>query len=552
MESRPTVRHLEVWPETGTVPRTATVILIQLEGKRHRKADNMHWRKRVTINLFATWGDHVVGMVICLVLMPFSLRVLGDGNYGLWVFVNAFAGYSGLLNLGFGQTICRYFATYRAQGDTERENRVVNLIGAIYLGLGGVALIIAGVAAWLAPVLWPQQLVSITELRTVILLLGVNAAIAIVGSLFGGVLIGLQRWDLERAILTSSGIARLALTLMFLHHESGLLTLAWITVATTLVENIGLVLTALRKAPELRFGRRYLSRETLRECVQFSGFSLLDSLAGKLVENTDSIVIGIVLGPLAIVPFNVATRLCQAISKPLQLIGQICLPQAGAYHASGETQLLRELLTKGMGLAWLLVTGYFIGTWYFGPLLMETWLHKSYPESQMLLLVLLFAQLVGTPMKVVSGVLYGMGEPRRPALSYLTEALAKVALSLLLIYPFGLLGAAISTAIPMIVVELGVLLPFALRRLKLPLVRVWNETIAPQLLPLSALWAYSAIVTATISPTPGWPKLLAIAGGGAVVLGTVWMLQRVFVRAQHRKWLQTNPSHSDAESSAAL
>ena len=297
----------------------------------------------------------------------------------------------------------------------------------------------------------------------------------------------------------------------------------------------------------MRFGKRYLSRETLRECLHFSGFSLLDSLAGKLVENTDSIVIGIILGPLAIVPYSIATRLCQAIVKPLQLIGQICLPQAGEYHASGQVHLLRELLTKGMGLAWLLITGYFIGAWYFGPLLMETWLHKSYPESQMLLMVLLFAQLVGTPMKVVSGVLYGMGEPRRPALSYLTEALAKVALSLLLIYPLGLLGAAISTAIPMIFVELGMLLPFALRRLALPLERVWKETIAPQLLPLGALWAYSEIVIANVSSAPGWPKLLGIAGGGAVVLGTVWMLQRLVMRARHRTWLEANLPQPDAE-----
>ncbi len=512
----------------------------------------MNWRKRVTINLLATWGDHVVGMAICLVLMPFTLRVLGDGNYGLWVFVNAFAGYSGLLNLGFGQTINRYFAAYRAQGDSERESRVVNLIGAIYLVMGAVAMTIAAIAAWFAPIWWPQQLVSVTELRQVILLLGVNAAISLVGSVFGGVLIGLQRWDLERAILTTSGIARFTLTLAFLHLESGLLILAWITVATTLVENVGLVLTALWKAPELRFGRRYLCRETLHECLHFSGFSLLDSLAGKLVENTDSIVIGVVMGPLAIVPFTVASRLCQAIVKPLQMIGQICLPQAGAYHASGQTSLLRELLTKGMGFAGLLITGYFIGAWYFGTLLMETWLHKSYPESQMLLMVLLFGQLVGTPMKVASGVLYGMGEARRPALSYLTEAVAKVSLSLLLIYPLGLVGAAISTAIPMIFVELGMLLPFALRRLALPLERIWKETIGPQLLPLGALWAYSAIVISNVSTAPSWFKILAIAGGGAVVLGTVWLLQRGIVRARHRKWTAANPPLADAESSAAL
>ncbi len=513
----------------------------------------MNWRKRITINLLATWGDHVIGLAVCLVLMPFTLRILGDDHYGMWVFINAIAGYSGLLNLGFGQTLSRYVSAYHAQGDSERLNRVVNLIGVIYLATSTLAVTIAAVVAWLAPTLWPQSLIPATEMRLVILLLGINTAIGILGSVFGGVLLGLQRWDLERAMLVSSSLARFGLTLFFLtNRESGLLMMALITLGTTLVENGGLVWAASRQAPELRFGRRYLSRETFHECAHFGTFSMLDMVAAKVIENTDSIVIGCVLGPAAIVPYNVASRLCQLIVKPLQLIGQICLPQAGAYHATGQIHMLRELVTKGMGLALLLIAGYFIGASFFGPMLMQTWLGKTYHDAQLLMMVMLSAQLVGTPMKVVSGVLYGMGDARRPALTYILEAFGKLMLSLLLIVPFGLVGAAIATAVPMVLVELGLLLPYALHQLQLPVRRLWREAIAPQLLPLVALWVYSAIVTAQVSPGPGWPKLIAISAGGAVVIGTVWLLQRMLLQARHRKRIEASAPLVEANNSAAI
>ena len=56
----------------------------------------MGFRKRVTINLLATWGDHVIGLAVGLILMPLVLGVLGDAQYGMWIFINSIAGYSGL------------------------------------------------------------------------------------------------------------------------------------------------------------------------------------------------------------------------------------------------------------------------------------------------------------------------------------------------------------------------------------------------------------------------------------------------------------------------
>ena len=264
---------------------------------------------RLKINLLASWGDHVIGLLIGLFLMPFVLNTAGDEQYGLWLFICSIAGYSGLMNLGFGETISRFVAHHHEKNDITQINRVVNVIGAIYLGMSGLVLAIAGIVAWLAPSFYHGSIISISELRTVILLLGANVAVGMTGSVFGGIITGLQRFDLERGFRSVAGIVRLVLTVVLLQEEHALSTLATVFLITTLAENAGYLSVVFRQLPGLKFGTRFLYRETLNECFAFSMFAFLDALSEKLIDATDTIIIGAFFGTKYIVPYYVAHRL---------------------------------------------------------------------------------------------------------------------------------------------------------------------------------------------------------------------------------------------------
>lgn len=473
---------------------------------------------KLKINLLASWGDHIVGIVIGLFLMPFVLNTVGDGQYGLWLFICSIAGYSGLLNMGFGETISRFVAHHHAKGEIDRINQVINVIGAVYLGICFLVAAAAGVLAWAAPFLYDWGTTPINELRWVFLLLGLNVGIGIVGNVSGGVLVGLQRMDLERGFRTISGIARLIMTCVFLQHEHALLTLAIIFLATTLIENAGHMFLMFRQLPGLKISPKYWSMATLKECSGFSIFALLDGLAGKLIDATDTIVIGIVFGSRYIVPYYVAHRLTAFIVQPLQIIGLVAMPRGAELEAGAHDGQLRVLVRKGLGLSFLLMGGFFIGAWYFGGQVLEAWIGRTYAESHTLLLVLLAAQLIATPMHVLRGVLFGMGHVKVPAILYFIEAIANIGLTLLLVKPFGLLGVALGTAIPIVLVELTVMMPYALKKLGYSMPEFARSILLPLILPLLALWSYSIIVVATWPIASTWLSVLLVAGGGGIVL----------------------------------
>ena len=110
--------------------------------------------------------------------------------------------------------------------------------------------------------------------------------------MFGGVLMGLRRFDLERSVSLTADLFKLGFILLFLRSEWGVLTMALITLAISIVENTSYVVLACRQLPQLRVGRAYLSREVLRECGTFSTMAFLNGIAYQLTFATDSVVIG--------------------------------------------------------------------------------------------------------------------------------------------------------------------------------------------------------------------------------------------------------------------
>ena len=481
---------------------------------------------RLKINLMASWADHTIGLLIGLCLMPFVLNTAGDEQYGLWLYICSIAGYSGLMNLGFGETVSRFVARHHENNDIDQINRIVNAIGMVYVGMVLVVVALAGCLVWCAPLLYHGDVIGIRELQTVIGLLGANVVVSLLGSVFGGVLTGLQRFDLERGFRSLSGIVRLLLTLALLQKEHALSTLAAIFLATTLVENIGYLTVVFRQLPGLKISPRFINRQTLRECSAFSLFAFLDTVSEKIIDATDTIVIGLFFGMNSIVPYYVAHRLTMFITMPMRQIGAVAMPRGAQLDAGQNDDRIRILVQKAAGFSLLIAGAFFIGAWFFGDLVLQAWVGRRFSESHMILLVLLGSQVIATPMDVLRRVLFGMGKVGFPSVLYFSEAVANLVLTLLLLPHLGLLGVAIGTAIPIVTLELAVLLPYAMKVLDFRPAVFLRRVITPQLVPLAALLGYSSLVWVNIPVDGAWLPVLAVSAGGGVVLAATWVVSQ--------------------------
>ncbi len=491
----------------------------------------------VTRNVLASWGTHASNLVIGFFLTRYTLDVLGVSTYGSWLLINSIASYSGLLYCGLGETISRYVAKYHSEGNPHRINQVVTLVLSIYLGMGGVAFLLAGVlcltAGWWGG--WTGD--ELFEARITILILGLNVAVGMAGSVFGGVLHGLRRFDLERGIGFTFDLVRLVLFLVLLSNRYGLVTIALIYLIVAVGENLSYIILARRILPTLAVGPSLLSRNVLKECGQFSSMAFVGVVASQLINATDTIIIGLLLGKEAIVPYYFGLRLMQFARQPIDKIAHICMPTAGALQSALDQAKRNRFLVKTLGIVMLLTGGAFIGAWFFAADVLKLWVGskltgEDLAQSHRILIVLLGAQLIALPCGILRAFLFGSGHVRVPAFIYLGEAICNLGLSIALCLTYGIEGVAWGTTIPVVVFELGVLVPYALKRLQVSLWRIAEEALLPQFVPLLALLAYSIMVSNHSWSHGDWRALFAVSISGAGILGaTLWLSRKLNQRA---------------------
>ena len=481
-------------------------------------------------NILASWVAHFVMVAIGFVMLPFVRNSLAPGAYGVWVFINTLSGYTGLLYLGFGATICRYVAKHVAKEEWTELNQVTSTIFCVYACMAGLVLLFAGGLCVAAPSLnrWGQQPVG--EVQAVILINGLSTAIGMIGSVYGGILIGTQRVGLKRSIEVGAGVLRFFLAIGCLKLRPELTTLSLLFCGVTVLENLLMARLAYCQVPTLQLRRSHISRKTLHECLAFSGYSAVGLMAEQLIYLTDTVVIGFALGTNQVEPYYIALRICQMIQEPIARIGEVVLPRAGQLHSQGKHTELAQVVQRLVALTFVLVAGFFIGSAYFGGMLIRTWIGTGLEQSHRVLLILLAAQIVALPMVVLRKAMLGMGIVRVPSLIDIAEAVANLALSLALVFQWGIEGVAWGTFMPLVFVELLVFLPYACRQVAVRKRDLLQRSILPCLAPLAALWVFCEFVHRRGYPD-GWFTLLSVAAaGGVVLLATgypiVWLMQQ--------------------------
>jgi len=468
-------------------------------------------------NVLAGWISHLITVLIGFFLMPFIIRVIGDSQYGAWIFINAFAGYSGVIYSGFGATICRYVADLSTRKEWDKLNGIVSSIQAVYLCTATLIMTLCGIMMLVAPYLSEWEGLSISEVRWAMLLVGLSFSLGMAGSVFGGVLIGIQRLDLKRSIETLSVVLRAVLAVYFLQQQSGLITLGIIFFAITVVDTVLSYILAHRQLPELHVSLKNASWDSLKECSSFTGFNALALVAEYLIFYTDKVVIGIVLGPIAVTVYQIGLRIAEMVRIPVIQIGEAVLPKAGELNASESNDAIGSLVARAMGLGLLFTGAFFIGVTYFGDVFITTWMGESYPQSYQVLAILLGSQVIALPMMISRKALLGMGHVRVPAYIDLLEAALNLVISLILIQFWGILGVAWGTLIPVVGVELFVFLPYAMKELRIGRRHLVSQIVAPQIPALLCLLAFCHLADEYVTK-PGWLPVLSVAAVGGVVL----------------------------------
>ncbi len=389
-----------------------------------------------------TYVSMTVVLLVGMWLTPFYLRHLTVDRYGLWLVGAQMLAYLMLLDVGVVAIVPREtaYATGRSGGACGADVPAI-VSDALHIAFWQTPLVaIAAAIIWIGmPDRWQPLAAPLAwVLITFVVLFPLRIAPA--------VLQGLQDLAfLSRLQLAVWGVTTVCSVLLVLNGW-GLSALAAGWIAGQLASSVASLLrlaivhrAAIPKrlhAPGWARAKEYLSR---------GGWVSLSQIAQVLLNGTDVLVIGLLLGPAAVVVYACTGKLVAVLANQPQVLTQAAAPALAELRTGGTPDSLRRVsaaLTQAMLFVSGLIACAIIAanrpfvTWWVGP--------QQFGGLRLTLLLTAVMLLRHWSTTMVY-TLFAFGRERRIAITSVTDGLLTGVAAVVLIRQLGIAGAPLAS-----------------------------------------------------------------------------------------------------------
>jgi O-antigen/teichoic acid export membrane protein len=156
------------------------------------------------------------------------------------------------------------------------------------------------------------------------------------------------------------------------------------------------------------------------------------------------------LSASAITYFNIGSRIVNYAGEVVTALAQNVLPMASQSEATGNMDRLRKVFVAGNRFCAFTIFPITAALLILGKSVIEVWVGKKYIATSYPVLVILIIPTTLLYAQAASGrILFGISKHRTWAFVTLTEGICNLILSILLVRPYGIVGDAFGTAIPL-------------------------------------------------------------------------------------------------------
>jgi O-antigen/teichoic acid export membrane protein len=442
------------------------------------------------------YASQVITVAVGFWLVPFLLFRIGQQEYGLWLVGTQILFYLGMLDFGVVALLPREtaFATGRARSIEDATDLPV-IIGqtARIVAWQTPLVALAAIIAWfIIPSEWEP-------LRHPIGVVLVAFVLAFPLRIFGAVLNGLQDFGFLGKTSIVAYVASTALTVGLVLAGMGLYALAFGWAALQLIVAAaswyrlhthfpGVMPNSL---PKLRHD---MARVRLKQGFWVSA----NQIAQVLLNGTDILIIGKLIGPAAVVPFVITGKLIGVLANQPQMLAQLAVSPLSQMRM-GES---RERLTQvciALGQAMLMLSGMVVcvvlvvNQGFIG-----RWVGAGQFGGFGLTALILVSMLLRHWNLTIGYALFSFGRERRLCVTALLDGLVSVSAMTVFIWGYGLIGAPLGIITGVCLVSLPANLSALARESNL------------------SLWAL-------VRPLGPWFSRFVLLALGAGALVRVWM-----------------------------
>ncbi len=390
---------------------------------------------------------------INLVFTPYMLRVLGQGEYGLYSLIGSFVGYLLVLDFGLNNTIVRYVAKFRAEKKRKEEENFLGMSIVIYSVLAVCVVIIGVILFCNLKVFFGNSLSSVEfqKARSMFIILVINIVITLPLNAFPAIMTGYEVFVFPKILTILRVILRTAILFILLNLGCGAVE---IVILDTLLNIAFMAANVVYVFWKLKVRIRLYSfdKPLLIEVFSFSFFVFLNLIVDQVYWRIGQLILGVVANTAAVAIFAVGMQLSNYYMQLSTAISGVFLPKATQMvvkNASSEE--MNDLMIKTGRIQFVILGFVLYGFLLFGKQFIVLWAGSNYISAWSIAVCVMVPLTVPLFQNVGLSILQAKNKHAFRSIMYLIIAVANVIVSFIASRRFGPVGAALGTSFSLII-----------------------------------------------------------------------------------------------------
>jgi O-antigen/teichoic acid export membrane protein len=387
---------------------------------------------------------------VLVFLVTYILARLGPELYGLWSLGLILNSYFGLFDFGFGSTLIKFVAEYRAKQDLTGISRVIT--NALFFYLVVDAVLIS--TFFLVPTI--VRFLSIpASLQDVAVFVGRIAIASFLVSntfanLFVGLLNGFQRMDVTNRINMAMGIPRVLGTIVVIESGFGLRGVVVNDLLVVILTILTMAIFAKRMFPGVSIHLSHASWSEFKKLFRFGSLLQVSVLSSLVNFHFDKLLLSKFVGLTSLTFYDLGARVVGKVRGFPLVVASSLLPAFSSLSAAEESERVRSAYLRGSKLMLAFLIPVFGGLFVTADFLVRLWLGDGYGLTTLTLRVLAVAYCVNVFTSIASNVAQGTGHPQIESKTAIIQTTVNLALSPWLLFSIGFVGVLIGTTLALV------------------------------------------------------------------------------------------------------
>ena len=415
----------------------------------------MSSKKQITLGALLSYGAIAFNIISGLLYTPWMIKSIGDDQYALYTLalsvINIF-----LLDFGIGSAVTKFLSNYYARHEYDQANMFMGIVYKVFFIISAVIAVCLTVFYFFIDSLYAKLTVEeLLVFKRLFIIVAAYSVFSFPFTTFNGSLMANERFIELKTCNLGQKILSVILIIFFLLLNLGVYAL----VLVHAISNAVFILIKyyfIKRRTKQKAQMKAWDKNTAKSLFGYSVWMTVMTIAHRCIFNIMPTVIAAIVGSAEVTVFSLAATLEGYVFTFADAINGMFMPKISRILNSKNAENNLTVLMSKVGRFHVITLGLlFIGFLCIGKDFVNVWMGSKYSLVYVCALLLIFPSILYVPQQVAKTALLAKNIVKEQAFIYIAMAVVNLALSLVLLNLFGVVGAAISVCVSYLIRTIG-------------------------------------------------------------------------------------------------